>query len=591
MSSAEPTSPPDPINEAAVTQSKMDALTTEQEAKAAASRRNRALARSTLIVMVAFGFSKVLSLVQTVIIAGTFGVSAEWDAFVTANRIPELIFTLIAGGALAHAFIPIFSSYLARDDRDGAWSLASHVINFIFTVTATVSAITYVTSPWLVENIVAPGFDARATAQTVELMRILLLSTMIFSVSGIVMGILQSHNHFLLPALAPIMFDFGLLFGIIFLLGPFGIHGIAWGAVLGAGLHLLIQVPGLIRFRATWKMELGLFDREMWRVIRLMLPRVGGLGVFMVNFLIMNNIASRLGTGSVSALDWGWRLMQIPQTLIGTAMGTVIFPTLAAFSELGDEDGKRDYMAGALRFVLIASIPSAVGLIFVGRPLISLLERGAFDASASAFVYSTLQFFALGLIVHCALEVIARSFYADKDTLTPLFAALGGAAINLVGSFVFSNVLSAEAFADMRRMLVLGNFGIAPELDFVQGTGFVGGLALANSLGVMFEVAFLLVILRRRWHGINESALARTVIQTTAASLVMALAIVLVNTGWQMIVDSTGLIFTVIQVSLEVGVGGVAFFVAAWLMGMEELRALFNMIFKRDKSELKEVIA
>lgn len=554
-------------------------------------KRTRDIWRSTLIVMIAFGVAKVISLAQTVIIASVFGVGTEWDSFVTANRIPELIFTLIAGGALAHAFIPIFSSYLAREDQDGAWTLASHVINFIFTVTTTVSAIAFLIAPWLVKNVVAPGFDAVATQQTVELMRILLLSTMIFSVSGIVMGILQSHNHFLLPAIAPIMFDVGILLGVMFLMPSMGVHGIALGAVLGAALHLLIQVPGLIRYKARWKPELGLKDPQMWRVIRLMLPRVGGLGVFSLNFLVMNNIASRLGPGSVSALDWGWRLMQIPQTLIGTAMGTVIFPTLAALSEVGDETGKRNYMSGALRFITVASIPSAVGLIFVGRPLISLLERGAFDASASAFVYSTLQFFALGLIVHSALEVLARSFYADKDTLTPLYAALGGALINLVGSVVFSNVLNAEQYGGVRHMLTLGGFPIPSQLDFVQNTGFVGGLALANSLGVMFEVVFLLVVLRKRWHGINENALARSVVQATAASLIMAGAIVVVNIIWANVVGSTSLTYTVLQVLVETGVGAIVFVISAWLMGMEELRALVNMLTKRDRSQLTEVLS
>ena len=559
-----------------------EAAQTAAEKAAGIERRNRHLARSTLIVMIAFGVSKGISLVQTVIIASVFGVGSEWDAFVTANRIPELIFTLIAGGALAHAFIPIFSSYLAREDYNGAWRTASHVINFIFTVTATVNIFVFFTAPWWVANVAAPGFDSAGQAQTVELMRILLLSTMIFSVSGIVMGILQSHNHFLLPALAPIMFDVGILFGVIFLLGPFGVHGLALGAVLGAGLHLGIQVPGLIRFRARWTPELGIRNPVLWRIIRLMLPRVAGLGVFSINFLIMNNIASRLGTGSVSALDWGWRLMQIPQTLVGTAMGTVIFPTMAALSELGDVDGKRNAMSGALRFIMIASIPATVGLIFVGRPLISLLERGAFDASASALVYSTLQFFALGLIVHSALEVIARSFYADKDTLTPLYAAIGGATINLVGSIVFSNVLAAEQF--LVQSYMLRPFDIPLILDPVQAAGNVSGLALANSLGVMFEVGFLLVILRRRWAGINENALARTVAKTLAASLVMAVVIVVINGVWHALgLSERGLMFTIIQVIVETGAGLLTFVIVAIALRMEELGMLLNMLLRRKR--------
>jgi putative peptidoglycan lipid II flippase len=582
MSSAETAPPAQPLDGGDRTAVQTSLAPPTQAANA---QRNRQLARSTLVVILAFGTAKVISLAQTFIIASAFGVGAEWDAFVTANRIPELIFTLIAGGALSHAFIPIFSSYLARDERDGAWTLASHVINTIFSLTTVVSIIVFFTAPWLVANVVAPGFDPGERAQTVELMRLLLLSTMIFSVSGIVMGILQSHNHFLLPALAPIMFDLGILFGVIFLMGPFGVHGIAIGAVMGAALHLGIQVPGLIRFKASWKAALGWQNPMLWKVIRLMLPRVAGLGVFSLNFVIMNNIASRLGTGSVAALDWGWRLMQIPQTLIGTAMGTVIFPTLAAFSEIGDQDGKRDYMSGALRFILITSIPAGVGLIFIGQPLISLLERGAFDASASALVYSTLQFFALGLIVHSALEVVARSFYADKDTLTPLWAALGGAGINLVGSFVLSNVAAAEVFAIQTTMLEMSNIALSTEVNFMRAEGFVGGLALANSLGVMFEVGFLLVILRRRWRGVNDNALARTIIKTTAASLLMAGAIVLTSTLWGTVIGPTGFIGTAAQVGVETAVGGTVFFVAAWLMGMEELGMLWKMLFNREDVE------
>ena len=541
--------------------------------------RNRSIARSTLIVMIAFGTAKVISLAQTVIIARVFGLSQDWDAFVAANSIPELIFTLIAGGALAHAFIPVFSSFLARGDTTGAWRTASHVINTIFTTTFLVSVITFFAAPWLVATVVAPGFDAAAQAQTVELMRILLVSTLIFSVSGISMGILQSHNHFLLPALAPIMFDLGILFGVLFLIGPLGVNGVAVGAVLGAALHFGIQIPGLIYFRAQWRPQLGLGDPILWRIIRLMLPRIAGLGVFSLNFIVMNNIASRLGVGSVSALSWGWRLMQIPQTLIGTAMGTVIFPTLAALSELGDEDGKRDAMSGALRFIMIASIPASVGLIFVGQPLIRLLEGGAFDASASVLVYNTLRFFALGIVVHSALEVVARSFYADQDTLTPLWAALGGAAINLGLSFLLSNVAEVErnAFANLAAAQL-------PLLNLQTVPGNVSGLALANTLGTAFEVTMLLIILRRRWHGINENRLASTTLKTLAASLVMALSIVALNFIWNSTgLASRGTLFIILQVAVEVTVGAAAFLITALLLQLDELRTIIPLILRRQK--------
>jgi putative peptidoglycan lipid II flippase len=539
--------------------------------------RNRRLARSTLIVMAAFALAKIISLGQTVIIANVFGVGREWDAYTSANSIPEQIFTLIAGGALAYAFIPIFTGFLARNDLDGGWRSTSHIINTVFTVTFVISTIVFISAPWLVANVVAPGYDAANQAQTVELMRILLVSTLIFSVSGISMGILQSFNAFLLPALAPILYDLGILFGVAFLINPFGVHGIAYGAVLGAALHFGIQIPGLIRFRARWRPGLGWKDPVLWRVIRLMLPRVAGLGVFSLNFLVMNNIASRLGTGSVSALSWGWRLMQIPETLIGTAMGTVIFPTLAVLSELGDEKGKRQAMSGALRFILIATIPSAVGLIFIGQPLISLLERGAFDASASALVYSTLRFFALGLVVHSALEVVARSFYADKNTLTPLYAALGGAAINLILSFVLSGVAGVE-----NRMLYNTIAGQYSYLGLERDVGNVGGLALANSLGTAFEVLVLLAILRRRWHGAEENVLARTVFKTLTASLVMAIGIVFMNSLWISLgLQNKGPIVTIAQIGIETGAGVLIFLGVATFLKMDELRSLIGLVLRR----------
>ena len=541
-------------------------------------QRTRQIARSTATVMLAFAAAKLISLVQTLIIAQAFGVGRDLDAYVAANRIPELIVILISGGALTHAFIPVFSGLLAQGNLARAWQLASHIINAIFTLALLISALVFVLAPWLVSAWVAPGFDMETAASTVEMMRILLLSTVIFSVSGIFSGILNSHQHFLLPALAPIMYDIGILFGVVALLPGFGVMGIAIGAVIGAALHLGIQLPGLFRYQMRWRLALGLRDPLLWRVIRLMLPRIGGLGVFSLNFLVMNNIASRLGVGSVSALDWGWRLMQIPQTLIGTAMGIVIFPTLAALSEMDDLAGKRGAMTGALRFILVSSIPAAIGLVALGRPLISLLERGAFDASASALVYTTLTMFTLGLIVHSSLEVVARSFYADKDTLTPLFAALGGAAINFALAIILSDLDAVS-----RNSLLNAVAHSMPSLSLRPEIGAVSGLALANSLGVMFEVAVLLVILRRRWRGIHEDALAICVLKTVAASLIMAGGIAAIDLLWESLVPASGLALTLARLAIEALAGIAVFALAAWLLRMRELWELWRMLKARGR--------
>lgn len=518
------------------------------------------IARSTLLVIVAFGVAKGISLLQTFIIARAFGVSAEYDAYSLANQLPEIIFNLIAGGALAFAFLPVFTGLLARNENTTAWKTASHVINTFFTATLFVSLFAFVFAPTLISSVVAPSFSPENQALAASLMRVLLLSTILFSISGVVMGILQSHNRFLLPALAPILFDLGILFGVLFLIDSMGIFGLAWGAVIGAAAHLAIQIPGLFRVQARWFPEFGWRDPNFRRVLVLMLPRVIDLGLISVVAVIVGRIQSGY-VGAASAYGWGWRLMQIPETLIGTAMGVVIFPTLAALSSLGDQDGKRDAMSGALRFILFATIPSAVALIVAGRPLIAILEGNAFDAEATDLVFSALQLFALGIIIHSVLEVVARSFYADKDTYTPLIAALAGAAVNIIAAFVFSSLVAGDQ--------------ATPTL--------VGGLALANTLGVTIEVAVLMFILRRRWRGLNETALGRTVGKTVAASLIMAVVMIALLTLWNSTVGEAGFVLLIARLVVVYGGGAVAFFAAAYLLNMEEVRVFILRLLRRTR--------
>jgi putative peptidoglycan lipid II flippase len=519
------------------------------------------LARSALVVMAAFGLAKAISLVQTVILSQVFGTGAAMDSYVTANVIPETIFTLIAGGVLAQAFIPLFSGLLSKQDEGGAWKLASHVINSAFLLTLIASLVAFLLSPWFIGNIVAPGMDAAGVEQAAGMMRVLLIGTVIFSVSGILMGILNSYNHFLTPAIAPAMYDIGILIGAVFLVRPFGIMGLVYGTVLGAALHLAVQLPALFRYPVKWRFALGWGDPNLRRLVRLMLPRIADLGLFqLTTYILTTNIASRLGEGAISAQSWAWRIMQIPQTLIGTAIGTVIFPTLAALSEAQDADGKRNAMSGALRYILALTIPSAVLLILCGTDAVSLLERGAFTAESTALVYSALRFYALGVIVHSVLEVAARSFFADKDTLTPFFIAFGGSVVNIVTSLIFTGVLTSSN---------------PPPIN-------VGGLALGNTLGITFEITLLLFLLRRRWGGINGTELGRTTGKALAASLVMGLVIVIVQAVWGALgLHGQGTLMTIVGLLVQVGLGGAVFIAAAWLLRMDELRQIIAGVRSR----------
>lgn len=527
------------------------------------------IARSTAIVMLLLSVAKVIALVQKLIIVRRFGVGAEWDTFVAANQVPEQVFNLIAGGALTYAFIPVFGGMLTRGDHKAAWRLVSNVMNTVFVVALAISAVVFVAAPWLVTHVVAPGFSPDNSAQTAGLMRVLLLSLLIFSISGLASGVLQSHQHFLLPALSPIVYDLGVLFGAAFLTRRFGVYGIAYGAVIGAAAHFLIQVPGLILFRMEWRPRLDLRDPDLRGVIQLMIPRAIGLGLLNINLLVAISLASQLGTGAASAYSWGWGLMQLPETLIGTAMGVVIFPTLATLSAAGDRDGKRAAMSGALRFILIGTIPGAFLMVLVGRPLIGILQGGAFSAAGADAVYVVLQAFAFGLIVHSCVEIVARSFYADKDTVTPLYVALLSAVINFALALTLPALLGANAvrFSNVTSVFAFGMWPFS--------YAGVNGLAVANTVAVTVEVMVLLLILRQRWQGINGGILLTTVGKTLAASLAMSAAIVLI--GVLLNGHTSGLV----QAIFKIIIGVIVFFAVAIALRTREFLELPALLRSR----------
>src|SRR5512143_2137810 len=435
---------------------------------------NRRVFIAALIVGGGFLLSKITGILDDLLLAKMIGAGTELDAYYAACGLPDLLFTLIAGGALASAFLPIFSSYLSRADRAGAWKLASAVINTAFLVSLVASIVLAVLAPSIVRQTVGYGFTVEQQQLAANLMRVILIGTVIFSISGIFMSALQANQHFVLPALAPVMYNAGILGGVIFRAPHYGVWGPTIGVVVGAALHLLIQIPGLIKYHARWTPRLGWSDPDLRRVVKLLLPRVAGLGVVQLAALVATSLASALTPGSITALNYGWRVMQLPETLIATAIATAAFPTLSEYAARGQLAELRATLSSTLRAILLLTIPATIALLILGRPLVQILfERGRFTSAATDLVTFALQGYAIGLIGQSTLEVCARSFYAQQDTYTPLYVALGAMAINITFSFLLKDVLG------------------------------VGGLALANSIGASVEVLGLLIILRRRWRGVD----------------------------------------------------------------------------------------
>jgi putative peptidoglycan lipid II flippase len=418
-------------------------------------KRRTGVALSSAIVMGGFVVSKVIGLVRQSIIARTFGAGEALDAYYAAFKLPDLLLTLIAGGAIATTFIPVFSEHLSKGNSDRAWRLASAALNILLTAMGIVSAVAAVLAPWLVRHLVAPGFDAAAQALTANLLRIVLLSSIVFAASSLVMSVLQAHEHFLLPALADFFYDVGIIGGATLLSPRMGVHGLAWGVVAGALLHLLIQVPGLVYFRARYALTVRTGDRSLLQLGRLMVPRILILGMFQFVFLFSTNLASGLQEGSITALNMGWIMMQMPEVIFAMAIATAAFPTISQLMVRRDRETLEATVSATLRAILFLTLPSAVALLMLGRHYVMLLfGRGAFDERAADMVYWTTAAFTVGLLGHSLLELAARIFYADKNTVTPFWAALGATALNVVLCVVLVAPLGAAGLALANSIVV-----------------------------------------------------------------------------------------------------------------------------------------
>jgi len=498
--------------------------------------------------MALFVLSRALGLVREMVIGAAFGTRADYDAYLAAVRIPDLLFALMAGGALASAFIPTFARYFARDDREGGWRLASAVVNLVLVSLTVAACLVWLAAPSIVALILAPGFPPAQQALTVSLMRRMLVAPVLFGVSGVVMGILNARQHFFLPALAPSMLNLSLIMTAWWLAPHLGVRALALGYVVGAVLHLAVQLPGLPRVGAQYHPILTLRDPGVREVLRLMAPRVLGLAVIHLNFLVNTNIASRLGEGAVSALNYAWLLMLLPQGVFALAVATAVFPTFADQAARGERDSMRRTLATTLRMVFFLTLPAAVGLLLLRRPLVALLfERGAFRASSTEAVAWALAFYALGLMGHAGVEILARAFYALHDTWTPVW--VGGLAMGL--NVALSLALTAA----------FGWMGLPPH----------GGLALANSVATLLEMGGLLVLLRPRLGGLGGRALALSVGRSLLASAAMGGLLAI----WQWALAGR----TVLLVGGGgILVGAVGYLLAGGLARAEELRMLRDVL-------------
>jgi len=500
--------------------------------------RTRHLFRSSIIVLFLFALAKLVGLARENRISNEFGLGSAYDAFTSANQLPEVFVALISGGALAAAFIPVYSQYLTNEKKQESIKLASTILTLLMLVLGGLSLIGIVFAPTISQHLLAREVSPEIQQLTADLLRIILLQTTLFGISIFLSSVLNAHQHFVLPALAPLMVDVGYFIGLYFFVPTMGIIGLAWGTVIGGFLHILIQVPALIRFGFKFVPMLAVRMAGVREVLILMIPRVITIGSIQIVDLVIIFLLSG-ETGSKSGYFKAYSLMQLPETLLGTTIAIVIFPTMAELFNAGDIKGLKHTSMSALRIIWTLTVPAAVGLVLLGRPLIEiLLGGGAFDNDAVQLVYSILVFFSFRVITEASLEILARLFYAQHDTYTPMFVSLG--------------------------WLVL-SIGLAFPL---YGSLGVRGVALASTIAFTVQAIILFILNRRRLGYLMERELAATAGRSLLGACAMVAAIFLVNK----IIDNT-YIFLIVG-----GISGVlTYFGITYITGGREIPNLIKI--------------
>lgn len=504
------------------------------------------ITKSIGIVSLGTFTSRIVGYIRDVLIANRFGASLVSDAFFVAWRIPNTLRELLGEGALSAAFIPVFTEYLKTKDKKEAWKLASLIFNGLLIISILITLLGIIWTP-LIITIIAPGFKGSDAFQlTVTLTRIMFPFTIFICLAALVMGILNSCQHFTLPAFAPAVLNLCLIGAIFFLCPLFDepILGLSIGFLIGGLMQLLIQLPALIKERMEYRLIIDLFNPGVKKIIFLMIPRAIGAGITQLNITISNLLASFLVLGSISSLFYSNRLVHFPLALFGIAIGTVLFPTMSKQVVEGNLDELKKSLLWGLKMVILTSLPATIGLMVLGRPIIQLLfQHGQFDVYDTNITYLALFFYAFGLLGFASLKVIIPAFYSQHDTWTPLKIGI----ISVIANIVFSLLL-------MRPLEQ-------------------GGLTLSLSLSGFLNASLLLIILRQKIGAIYGSQILKSFLKVLLASSIMGFFC------WIIMRIDIGIFYQVV-IGLIGGLG--ILFLSCKMLKIEEIDSVWNLL-KRGK--------
>jgi putative peptidoglycan lipid II flippase len=466
--------------------------------------KSKTLAGAAIILGATSLMSRLLGLVRERMIAHNFGASDLTDIYYISFRLPDLVYNLLVLGAISSAFIPIFSGYLAKNEKKEAWRMASGVLNLLVLSLLVILVFLFIFAPWVlpgVINLFEKGgqaereLSAENIALIVKMTRLMLVSPLLLGISAIVGAILNSFKRFVAFSLAPIFYNLGIILGATLGVKFFGIFGLAYGVILGSLLHVLIQLPVVIKL--GWKMKFWLDWKHegVIKVLKLMGPRVLGLAINQVNLLVISFIALSLKEGSLTSFNYANNIQSFPLGVFAISFSVAAFPTLSALASKERMDKFIKVFSKAFRQIIFYLVPAGVLLLVLRAQIVRVvLGTGEFDWEDTIFTAQSLGFFALSLFAQGLIFLLVRSFYALKNTFIPFVAGLIGAVINVGLGLLFA-----------------ARWGIL-------------GLVIAFSISSILQMLILLFILHLRLKDLDDVRIMRSVLKIGTAAFVGGLA-------------------------------------------------------------------
>lgn len=520
--------------------------------------------------------SRFLGVFRDRVLASQFGAGDILDTYYAAFRLPDLVYNLLILGAVSAGLIPVFTSLLVKHKEDEGWKLINSILNLLSLLLLIVCCIFFVFAPFIIP-LITPGFPPEKIAEVVQLSRIMFLSPFFLGLSAIFSSVLQSFRKFLIYSLAPLLYNAGIIFGALYLVPIWGIYGLAWGVVLGAFMHMIIQLLPIFSVGFKYRLDFNWRDKNVIRVAKMMLPRTLSLGVSQVNFVIITIIASTLAAGSLAVFNLASNLQSFPLGIFGVSLGVAALPVL---STLAAEKKTKEFvktLSFTFRQILFFITPISI-LLYVLRAQVVrvILGAGNFDWYDTRLTAACLGLFCLGLFAQGTYPLVIRAFYALHNTRTPLYISLATIVVNLLAMIFLVIVFSSDNFI---------SFNITALIKLVDLWGYVDfrilALPLALSISSIFELVFLLVWLRKKIGAIDGRKILDSSFRIACASLGGGLlAYFLLQIIDQYI--PTEKVWGIFFQGFVAGSGGIIGYIGlGFILNMEEMALLISSLKKK----------